>query len=136
MPFSIAFQEEPLLYPCEDRRTPAAGGVSVLGNTNEHFIASLCLCSKGDYQRQWRHAVAALLHGKDRAALITEYLGPEIATHPEWWPMYLAGTRFSSKISSFSVTSCREHFRSRMHFHSCATAKQKTRQEGRFLSGA
>jgi hypothetical protein len=100
MPFSIAFQEEPLLYPCEDRTTPAAGGVLVLGNTNEHFIASLYHWSKED------------------------------------WPMYLAGTRFSSKISSFSVTSCREHFRSRMHFHSCATAKQKTRQEGRFLSGA
>jgi len=89
MPFSIAFQEEPLSYPYEDRATPAAGGVLVLGDANEHFTASLHQWSKEDYQRQWRHAVEVLLRGKDRAALITEYLGPEIATHLEWWPMYL-----------------------------------------------
>jgi hypothetical protein len=34
-----------------------------------------------------------LLHGKDRAALITEYLGPEAATHLVWWPMYLVGEK-------------------------------------------
>ncbi len=93
MPFSIDFQEEPLLYPYEDRTTPAASGLLVLGNTKEHFIASLYQWSKEDYQRQWRHAVEVLLDGKDRAALITEYLGPEIATHLVWWPMYLAGDR-------------------------------------------
>jgi hypothetical protein len=93
MPFSISFQEEPLSYPYEDRTTPAASGVLVLGEANEHFTASLYQWSKEDYQRQWRQAVEVLLGGKDMAALITEYLGPEIATHLEWWPMYLVGEK-------------------------------------------
>ncbi len=93
MSFSIAFQENPLFYPYDDRRTPAASGVLVLGDASAHFIASLYQRSKEDYQRQWRHAVEVLLHGKDKAALITEYLGPECSTHLVWWPMYLVGEK-------------------------------------------
>ncbi|MFZ0952440.1 MAG: hypothetical protein WAN17_09250 [Candidatus Sulfotelmatobacter sp.] len=93
MPFSIAFQEELLSYPYEDRTTPAADGVLVLGDAKERFTASLYEWSKEDYQRQWRHAVEVLLRGKDKAALITEYLGPGIATHLEWWPMYVVGEK-------------------------------------------
>ena len=93
MSFSIAFQETPLFYPYDDRRTPAASGVLVLGDASEQFIASLYQWSKEDYQRQWRPAVDVLLHGKDKAALITEYLGPEGSRHLVWWPMYLVGEK-------------------------------------------
>jgi hypothetical protein len=91
MSFSIAFQQQPLSYPYDDPTTPAASGVLVLGDYKEHFLASLYQWGQHDYQRQWRLAVKALLSGRDKAALITEYVSPEFATHLVWWPMYFAG---------------------------------------------
>jgi hypothetical protein len=102
MPFSIAFQEEPLCYPYEDRTTPAASGVLILGKAKEHFLASLYQWNQRDYQRQWRHAIDVLLDGKIKSALITTYGSPEIATHLEWWPMLLVGdtVRFQDHLLS------------------------------------
>ena len=110
MSFSIAFQEKPLFYPYGDRRTPAASGVLVLGDASEQFIASLYQWSKEDYQRQWRPAVEVLLHGKDKAALITEYLGPEGSTHLVWWPMYLVGEEVFLQNHLYFTISCRGRF--------------------------
>jgi hypothetical protein len=93
MSFSIAFQQEPLLYPYDDPTTPAASGVLVLGDYKEHFLASLYQWKQHDYQRQWRLAIEALLSGRNKAALITEYVSPEFATHLVWWPMYLVANK-------------------------------------------
>jgi hypothetical protein len=91
MSFSIGFLDEPTSYPYDDPATPQARGVLILGEADEYFGSSLYQWSKKDYEAQWRQAVKVLLDGKDRAALITEYVGPEAATHLEWWPMYVVG---------------------------------------------
>src|SRR5260370_4493531 len=91
MAFSIRFLDEPPSCPYDDPATPQARGILILGEAKEYFGSSLYQWSKRDYEAQWRHAIKTLLDGKDRAALITEYLGPEAATHLEWWPMYVAG---------------------------------------------
>lgn len=91
MSFSIAFLDQPLDYPYDDITTPGARGVLVLGDTREYFCASLYQWTKRDYESQWRHAIEILLQDRSRAALITTYGSPEVATHLEWWPMYAAG---------------------------------------------
>jgi hypothetical protein len=91
MPFSIGFLDEPPSYPYDDPATPETRGVLILGEAKEYFGSSLYQWSKKEYETQWRHAIRALLDGNDRAALITEYVGPQAATHLEWWPMYVVG---------------------------------------------
>jgi hypothetical protein len=90
MPFSIGFHEPPS-YPYDDPATPQAKGILILGEAKEYFGSSLYQWSKKEYESQWGHAIKTLLDGKDRAALITEYVRPEASTHLEWWPMYLIG---------------------------------------------
>jgi hypothetical protein len=91
MPFSIGFLDEPLRYPYDDPATAEASGILVLGDAKEHFGSSLFQWNKKDYESQWRLAIKTLLDGMDRAALITEYLGPDVATHLQWWPMHVIG---------------------------------------------
>jgi hypothetical protein len=93
MAFSITFRDERLCYPYDDLSTPAASGLLVLGEFQEGFLASLYQWSREDYERQWRQAIAALLHGMKKSALMTEYLSPETASHLVWWPMYLVEDR-------------------------------------------
>jgi CdiI N-terminal domain len=104
MAFSIGFLDEPPSYRYDDPATPQARGILILGEAKEYFGSSLYEWSKRDYKAQWRHAIKTLLDGKDRAALITEYLGPKAATHLEWWPMYVSGNAVSFR-TSFSFTS-------------------------------
>jgi hypothetical protein len=89
--FSIAFLDEPLSYPFDDATTPAAYGELAIGNHREGFCASLYEWSKEDYESQWRHAIRSLLEGKDRAALIVEYISPLASWKLESWPMYAVG---------------------------------------------
>jgi hypothetical protein len=92
MSFSIGFLDEALTYPYDDPTTAMAHGLLVLGEAKEYFGSSLYRWSQKDYESQWRHAVKSLLNGGSKAALITEYVGGlEVATHLEWWPMYLVG---------------------------------------------
>jgi hypothetical protein len=91
MAFSIVFEDEPLCYPYDDPAEPAASGLLTLGATRQGFMASLYQWSVDDYQRQWKQAIIALLRSGDKAALVTTYGSPEVATHLEWWPMYLVG---------------------------------------------
>jgi CdiI N-terminal domain len=92
MAFSIAFQDEPLCYPYDDRSTAAASGLLTLGNARESFLASLFQWNQLDYKRQWKHAIGVLLRGRNKSALITTYGSPQVATHLEWWPMYCVGS--------------------------------------------
>ncbi len=92
MTFSIAFQKEPLCYPYDDQTTPAASGLLVLGSTKESFFASLHQWRQRDYEGQWKQAIGILLNERNKAALITEYVGPEASTHLVWWPMYVVGS--------------------------------------------
>jgi len=63
-----------------------------LNESKEYFGSSLYQWTKEDYESQWRDAIKTLLDGQEKAALITEYVGPEAATHLEWWPMYVVGS--------------------------------------------
>ncbi len=122
MPFSIAFEGQPLSYPYDDPTTPAATGVLILGDHRESFLASLYDWSRQDYEKQWRHAIEAVLDAGDKAALITTFVSPQVGTHLEWWPMYLVGNRvffqdqllFHEKLSRpFSVESAFLYIRDR-----------------------
>jgi hypothetical protein len=135
MPFSIEFLNEPPSYPYDDPATPEARGVLILGEAKEYFGSSLYQWSKKEYETQWRHAIRALLDGNDRAALITEYVGPQAATHLEWWPMYVVGNSVSFKIISSFTTSLQSRSRYRTRFRCCVTAELRTKKERRFPSG-
>jgi hypothetical protein len=91
MSFSIKFLNEPLLYPFDDVNTPAASGVLIIGDSKEGFVSSLYQWSKQQYETQWKQAVRILLEGNSKAALITEYLSPDAASHLQWWAMYREG---------------------------------------------
>jgi hypothetical protein len=91
MSFSIKFTNESLLYPFEDVKTPAASGVLIMGDSKEGFVSSLYQWSKQQYETQWKQAVRILLEGNSKAALIIEYLSPDVASHIEWWAMYREG---------------------------------------------
>ena len=91
MSFSIVFLDEPWEYLDDDPSIPSAIGRLIIGDSQEEFAASLFLWSKENYQSQWRDAIGSLLQGRDRAALIVEYVGPEASGKLEWWPMYAVG---------------------------------------------
>lgn len=91
MSFSIRFSDEPLLYPFDDDKTPAAPGVLMMGDSKEGFYSSLYQWSKQQYESQWQQAIRALLGESSKAALIVEYLSPDVASHLEWWVMYREG---------------------------------------------
>src|SRR6266446_5499165 len=91
MSFSIAFLDQPLVYPYDDVKTPAASGLLTMGNSKEGFYSSLHQWSKRDYETQWRQAINVLLNESSKAALIVEYIGPDAASHLEWWAMYKVG---------------------------------------------
>jgi hypothetical protein len=91
MPFSIAFLDEPLVYPYEDIKTPGALGSLMMGDSNERFCSSLYRWSQRDYESQWRQAINVLLNESFKAALIVEYTGTDASSHLEWWPMYKVG---------------------------------------------
>jgi len=91
MAFSIAFSEEPVCHPYDDRETPAATGSLIIGSARQGFLASLYEWSTKDYERQWRNALGRIIRGESKSALMTEYVSPVSATHLEWWPLYAAG---------------------------------------------
>ena|SRR5260370_41740788 len=133
MSSSIGFLDEPPSYPFDDPVTPEAKGILILGEAKEYFGSSLYLWTKKDYESQWRHAIKTLHDGKDRAGLITEYVGSEAATHLEWWPMYVVGSRvfiqnqllfFDQLAEPFSVQSAFSFLRER----------RTTNQEGKKIS--
>ncbi len=88
MPFSIKFLEKPLIYPFDDAKTPAASGELTMGQSTEGFYSSLYQWSTQNYENQWSDAIRLLLGGAPKAALIVEYLSPDVASHLEWWAMY------------------------------------------------
>jgi hypothetical protein len=63
-------------------------GKITLGDFEEEFVSSLYTWSKNDYESQWRLALNHLLLGDGKAALITEYISPEVSDRLLWWPTY------------------------------------------------
>lgn len=86
MAFFIRFLDEPPHY--EKGMAPSARGLLSIGDWSEGFHSSLYLWTKSDYERQWRQAIRELLSGAAKAALITEFLTPDVSSHLVWWPMY------------------------------------------------
>lgn len=84
--FSIGFDDT-------IERDELASGRLAFGEFAEFFESSLLTWSRSDYRRSWREAVAALIEGQDRAALVTLMHDPSTANFIRWWPMYrVAGT--------------------------------------------
>lgn len=93
MAFSIEFTGDPILYPYEDESIPAAKGRLLLGGDVEGFIANLGEWSQAMYRSQWRQSLDSLLNGESKAVLITTYSDPSIASHLEWWALYVVGDK-------------------------------------------
>jgi hypothetical protein len=89
--FSIKFLDEPLQYFGDNPGTPFAIGEITLGSFRDNFAASLHTWTKGHYEAQWQVAIDHLLKGNSKAALITEYINPEVSSRLRWWPMYRVG---------------------------------------------
>ena len=134
MSFSIGFVDEPANYPYDDPATPEARGV-LMGEAKEYFGSSLYQWNKKDYETQWWQAIRALLGGNDRAALITEYVGPKASTQLSGGRCMLWAMRYSSKIISSFTTSWQNRSRHRTSFLSSVTVKLRTKKETRFPSG-
>jgi hypothetical protein len=133
MSFSIEFLDEPPSYPFDDPATPQAKGILILGGAKEYFGSSLYHWTKKDYESQWRHAIKKLLDGKDRAALITEYVGSEAATHLEWWPMYVVGKAVFIQNQLLFYDQLAEPFSVQNAF-SFLRERRTTNQEGKKIS--
>ena len=52
--FSIGFTDEPLEYPYDDIRVPAAPGLLIIGKTMEGLLANLAKWNKETYESQWK----------------------------------------------------------------------------------
>jgi hypothetical protein len=86
--FSIAFTDEPLEYPFDDARVPAAPGALTLGKTKEEFLANLSRWSKSDYESHWIHELKALCLGCPKIALVVSYDDRKVASNMEIWRVY------------------------------------------------
>jgi hypothetical protein len=95
--------------------------------------SSLYQWSKKDYESQWRDAIKTLLNGQKRAALITEYVGPEAATHLEWWPMYVVGNEVFIQNQLLFYDQLREPFSAQRAF-SFLSDRCMTNEEGKRIS--
>lgn len=93
MGFSISFMDAPVECPYEDATTKAARGSIVLGDWREEFRASLYEWSQAEYRGQWTRSIRSLIKGARKAALITTFSSPTIASHLEWWALYRVGER-------------------------------------------
>jgi len=133
MSFSIEFLDEPPGYPYDHPSTPQARGILILGEAKEYFGSSLYQWSKKDYESQWGHAIKTLLGGKDRAALITEYVSPEDATHLEWWPMYVVGNAVFIQNQLLFYDRLAEPFSTKNAF-SFLQERRNTNEEGKRIS--
>ena len=88
MAFAIKFTDDPLEYLGDDATVPSAVGRIVLGDWQEEFVSSLYEWDQDAYRTQWLSALQALLSGERAAALITEYLSPDVSSHLVWWKLY------------------------------------------------
>jgi hypothetical protein len=94
--FSISFPDQPLEYLADDPTVPSAIGILVLGDFQEEFASVLSEWSTSDYERQWQEAIVALLSGREKVGLMTEYVGPN-ASHHVWWPLYRLGSEAAAQ---------------------------------------
>jgi len=89
--FSISFTNEPLEYPFDDPRIPAAPGRLLLGKSEEEFLANLSLWKKPDYQSHWTRELKGLLGGNSKVALVVSHDDPKAASNLEIWRVYRDG---------------------------------------------
>ena len=79
--FYIGFTSAPRM---DDEGRRHATGALTLGSDTESFQSDLGAWSMGDYERQWREAIARLLSGSPSSALITSFHGPAADSHVVW----------------------------------------------------
>jgi len=88
--FDISFRDEPIdeLEPCV---TEGFGRITI-GDFREDLSINLFSWNQDRYKQQWKAAVARLVSGADKSALIVEYVEPP-HSHNAWlWPMYREGS--------------------------------------------
>jgi len=61
-----------------------AGGELVVGDARLCFLVDLTHWGIGEYQHQWRAAIARLVQGAPSTALMTAYRGPGESAHTMW----------------------------------------------------
>jgi hypothetical protein len=136
MPFSISFCDTPLVYEYDDPSTAGAEGLLILGDWKESFLASLYEWTKQDYEHQWRTAITAVIQGADKAALITEYVGPEVSANWSGGLSTVSEKSSTYKIIFCFMTSWPNPFPLEMQISSSALGKPSARTVTESLSGA
>jgi hypothetical protein len=98
--FSIAFTDEPLEYPYDDKSIPAAPGLLILVNVLEGFSANLAIWDKKVYEAHWRRELKSLLDGSSKVALVVCHDDPAASSNLEIWPVYRDGewARFQNHL--------------------------------------
>jgi hypothetical protein len=71
-----------------DPGVTAVYGEIKIGDFSHKFIACLDSWNRDRYERHWRAAIAKIVGGSDRSALITSYVEPIHSSHLMWWPLY------------------------------------------------
>jgi hypothetical protein len=69
----------------------AYDGRIVLGDYSERISADGSYWNAHDYRRHWRQAIADILSGEPKVALITGIADPLRSSLLWWWPLYASG---------------------------------------------
>ena len=101
--FSIGFTDEPLEYPYDDTRVPAAPGLLIIGKTMEGLLANLAKWNKKTYESHWKGELQSLLNGNAKATLLTSFADRKDSSNIEIWPLYLDGewARVQNQLLSY-----------------------------------
>lgn len=87
--FDISLTDE--LIAGLDPGETAVFGIISIGDFVENIYVGLTSWSRGQYEQQWRMAVARIVAGADRSPLIVSYVEPPLANSVMLWPIYRDG---------------------------------------------
>jgi hypothetical protein len=60
----------------------------IIGDFYETFYTSLVSWTRERYQSHWQAALARIIAGAERSALIASYVEPKLSKQLMWWPLY------------------------------------------------
>jgi hypothetical protein len=84
--FDISITGEPI--DGLDPGSKAVYGKITIGDFSEDILIGLARWNPARYEQQWKAAVARLVEGADRSALIVEYVEPQHSYYVMLWPMF------------------------------------------------
>ncbi|SRR6266403_488850 len=76
-----------------DPNSKAVWGEIRIGAFRERFVARVVFWSAEQYEKQWESALRKIVTNSTPAALITDYVEPNLSSGDSlwWWPLYREG---------------------------------------------